>query len=150
MWIGGFGDWGWLGVGALGGGRCGLAGSVSEVDVLTLVRLVAAVADHQKGSDTVIIDVGDVLAVSDFFVITSASSSPRVAAIVGEIEARVCRIGGPTPDRIEGLGEREWVLMDYGAFVVHVFRQSQRDFYRLERLWQDCPQVNWVPLKAGS
>ena len=48
--------------------------------------------------------------------------------------------------RVEGLDQREWVLMDYGAFVVHVFRREQRDFYQLERLWGDRPRVEWEPM----
>ena len=106
----------------------------------------AALAAHDKlGTDTIIIDVGDVFAVSDYFVITSGANARQVHAITVEIEDRVKRVGGPSPVRIEGAEFREWVLMDYGAFVVHVFAQPQRDFYQLERLWGDCPRLDWAP-----
>jgi ribosome-associated protein len=114
--------------------------------LLDLVQAAAAYADEQKANETIIVDVGEVLSVSDYFVITSGSNPRQVAAIVDGIEAGIKKIGGPGPLRVEGLGEREWVLLDYGAFVVHVFLQTQRDFYQLERLWSDRPRVDWKPL----
>lgn len=117
----------------------------NEPDLLSLVRGAAAAADDKKANETLIIDVGEVFAVSDFFVVTSGSSTRQVHAIVGGIEDGVRQIGGPSPVRIEGVDECEWVLMDYGAFIVHVFNQEQRDFYQLERLWGDRPRVTWEP-----
>ena len=115
-------------------------------DLLDLVQLAAAVADDKKANDPVIIDVGDVFSVSDYFVVVSGSNPRQVAAIVDGIEEEVKKLGGPSPVRVEGLDQREWVLMDYGPFVVHVFHQEQRDFYQLERLWGDHPRVDWEPL----
>lgn len=115
-------------------------------DLLELVQLAAAVADDKKATDPVIIDVGDVFSVSDFFVVVSGSNPRHVAAIVDAIEEEIKRVGGPAPLRVEGAESREWVLMDYGPFVVHVFHQEQRDFYQLERLWGDRPRVAWEPL----
>ena len=114
-------------------------------DLLALVRCAAAAADDKKANETLIIDVGDVFAVSDYFVITSGSNTRQVNAIVDGIEEDVRRSGGPSPVRVEGLDEREWVLMDYGPFVIHVFNQEQRDFYQLERLWGDRPRISWEP-----
>jgi ribosome-associated protein len=113
--------------------------------LLSLVRCAAAAADDKKANEPLIIDVGDVFAVSDYFVIASGSSTRQVHAIVDGIEEDVRRMGGTGPVRIEGVDEREWVLMDYGAFIVHVFNQEQRDFYQLERLWGDRPRVVWEP-----
>ncbi len=109
------------------------------------VREAALAADDKKGADTIILDVGEVFAVSDYFVITSGNNPRQVHAITVEIEDRVKAAGGPSPLRIEGGESREWVLMDYGAFVVHVFNQTQRDFYQLERLWGDRPRLEWAP-----
>lgn len=114
-------------------------------DHLKWVRRAAAAADDKKAIDTLIIDVGDVLAVTDHFVITSAANSRQVNAVIDAIEEEIRVAGGPSPVRVEGKEEREWVLMDYGAFVVHVFRSDQRDFYQLERLWGDRPRVDWTP-----
>lgn len=114
-------------------------------DLLDLVQLAAAVADAKKAADPIIIDVGDVFSVSDYFVVTSGSNPRQVAAIVNAVEEEVRNVGGPSPLRVEGAESREWVLMDYGPFVVHVFHQEQRDFYQLERLWGDRPRVAWKP-----
>lgn len=114
-------------------------------DHLRWVREAALAADDKLATDTIIIDVGEVFAVSDHFVVTSGSNPRQVRAIVDEIEERVRAAGGPSPVRVEGVEDREWVLMDYGPFVVHVFLQAQRDFYRLEQLWGDRPRVEWQP-----
>ncbi len=113
-------------------------------------RLAAAAADDKLADDTIIIDVGEVFAVSDYFVITSGSTHRQVHAIVDGIEEGVAAEGGPRPVRVEGHEEREWVLMDYGPFVVHVFRQEQRDFYQLEKLWGDRPRLEWEPERADD
>ena len=115
-------------------------------ELLRLVRVAAAAADDKKADETLIIDVGDVFAVSDYFVITSGSNPRQVNAIADAVEEEVKNAGGPGPVCVEGLDQREWVLMDYGAFVVHVFHREQRDFYQLERLWGDRPRVEWEPM----
>ena len=122
--------------------------SSSTDEIQDLVRLAAAAADDKKATDIVIIDVGEVFAVSDYFLIASGSNPRQVHAIVDGIEERLSRDGGPKPVRVEGKEEREWVLMDYGSFVVHVFHQEQREFYQLEKLWGDRPRLDWVPLRT--
>lgn len=117
-------------------------------DLLRFVRLAAAAADDKKAADPVIIDVGDVFSVSDYFVIASGASPRQVHAITDAVEEEIKKAGGPGPVRVEGAESREWVLLDYGPFVVHVFRQDQRDFYQLERLWGDRPRVAWEPLRS--
>tara|TARA_B100000676_G_scaffold223742_1_gene221059 strand:- start:34 stop:417 length:384 start_codon:yes stop_codon:yes gene_type:complete len=120
---------------------------VNQADeLLRLVRVAAAAADDKKADETLIIDVGDVFAVSDYFVITSGSNPRQVNGIADAVEEEVKNAGGPGPVRVEGLDQREWVLMDYGAFVVHVFHREQRDFYQLERLWGDRARVEWEPM----
>jgi ribosome-associated protein len=103
----------------------------------------AQAAASKKAEDTLILDVGSVLAITDCFVITSASNERLVRAVAEEIERRVKEEGGPAPRRVEGLREGEWVLLDYGDFVVHVFLEATRRFYDLERLWSDAPRVAW-------
>lgn len=85
----------------------------------------------------------EVLWITDFFVITSGANTRQVRTITEEVEARVKQGGGPAPLRTEGLADSGWVLLDYGDFVVHVFRQDVRDYYDLERLWADVPRVVW-------
>jgi ribosome-associated protein len=96
------------------------------------------------GVDTVILEVGQVLAITDAFVITSGANSRQVRTIADEVEAAVKADDGPSPIRIEGLDDARWVLLDYGDFVVHVFLDEARRYYDLERLWSDAPRVAWA------
>ena len=108
---------------------------------LEAARVAALSADDGLGADTVLIDVGPVLAVTDYFVITSGENARQVKAIVDGIEEKVAEAFARRPLRVEGLDTLEWVLLDYGTFVVHVFHAEQRAFYKLERLWSDCPRI---------
>ncbi len=104
----------------------------------------ALAADAKHGEDTVVLEVGDVLAITDYFVITSGVNSRQVRTIAEEVEVKVAEAGGPRPLRTEGFDDLRWVLLDYGAFVVHVFLQEARDYYSLERLWSDVPRLSWL------
>ncbi|GAC1317474.1 MAG: ribosome silencing factor [Acidimicrobiales bacterium] len=106
-------------------------------------EVAAQAASAKKGEDIVILDVGGVLAITDAFVIVSASNDRLVRSLAEEVEQQIKDAGGPAPLRIEGRREGQWVLMDYGDFVVHVFLDETRRFYDLERLWQDAPKVAW-------
>ena len=119
-------------------------------DTLRWVGEAARAADDKKAEATVVIDVGDVLAVTDYFVITNGTNPRQVNAIVEGIEEQVKAAGGPGPVRVEGAEDREWVLMDYGPFVVHVFDAEQRDFYQLEKLWGDRPTVDWAAAEPAA
>ena len=115
--------------------------------------LAAQAAADKKATDPVILDVGRVLAITDSFVITSAPNERHVRTIVDEVEMRIKLEGGPAPGRVEGLREGQWVLMDYGDFVVHVMVDEARAFYDLERLWADADRVQWeerAPSRAAS
>ena len=107
--------------------------------VLEAARAAASKTDES----TVVLDVGDVLSITGWFVITSGGNTRQVRTIAETVEERVAEIGGPKPLRIEGLDSSQWVLMDYGDFIVHVFMEETRAFYDLERLWRDVPTVKW-------
>ncbi len=98
-------------------------------------------ADDKLGQRTDAFYVGGILAITDWFVVTSARNTRQVRAIVDEIEEALSRAGGPKPKRIEGRDTLSWVLMDYGFLVVHVFTDEARDHYDLERLWRDVPRL---------
>lgn len=106
-------------------------------------RLIARIADAEHGSDVLILDVGDVLAVTEFFVLISASNRRLVRTIVDEIEVQTRDVTGRSPLRSEGVREQQWVLIDYGDVVVHVFLKEVREFYEIERLYTDVPKVDW-------
>lgn len=100
----------------------------------------AQAADEKLGSNVAVIDVSNVMAITDIFVIASADTERQVAAIVDEVEDALTKIGAE-PKRREGNREFRWVLLDYGNFVVHVQREAERDFYGLDRLYADCPVI---------
>ncbi len=132
-----------LPAGAPGQARIGSADSPSIRD---LVLLAAQVADDKKAIDPVILDVGEALSITEAFVIASAPNRRQVSMIADEIEAAVKAAGGTGPISVEGLSEASWVLLDFGAFVVHVFLDETRTFYDLERLWREVPRIAWAPL----
>jgi ribosome-associated protein len=115
----------------------------AEAPPRELAIAAARAADDKLGRETVILEVGDVLAITDYFVITAGTNDRQVKAIVDEVEAQVGEAFGLKPLRVEGLDNMTWVLMDYGAFVVHVFAEETRAYYELERLWKDVPRVAW-------
>ena len=105
--------------------------------------LVAARAiDEKKGSDIVIQDVSELLKVTDYFVIATGANNRRVDAIAEEVEDKLRTECGIKPISREGLDECEWILLDYGEIVVHIFQPAARDFYRLEQLWEEAPTVD--------
>jgi ribosome-associated protein len=112
---------------------------------IPLASVAARAADAKKATDVVILDVGDLLGITDLFVIASASNRRLALTLADEMELAVKRAGGPSPLSVEGLEEATWILIDFGPFVVHVFQQETREFYDLERLWRDAPRVAWVP-----
>jgi ribosome-associated protein len=107
-------------------------------DVRRMCTVAACAAAAKKGEDTVILVVEPLLKITDAFVITSGTNARQVRTIAEEVEEKVKADGGPSPLRIEGLGDASWILMDYGDFVVHVFLDETRKFYDLERLWADA------------
>ena len=110
---------------------------------LDLARVIAAIADAEHGADVVVLEVGDVLGVTEYFVIVSASNRRLVRTLVDEIEIQTREQTGRSPMRSEGVRENQWVLVDYGDVVVHVFLAEVREFYEIERLYTDVPKVNW-------
>jgi len=113
-------------------------------------RTAARAAWAKGGEETVVIEVGAVLAITDAFVITSGRNTRQVKTIAEEVEARLKADGGIAPLRVEGLGDSQWVLLDYGDLVVHVFLDETRAYYDLERLWSDAPRIAWEDEAARS
>ena len=97
-------------------------------------------AAEMTGERIVVLDVGDVLAITDWFIIASAPNVRRVRRIAELMESHVKAAGGPGPIRTEGLDEAQWVLLDFGEFVAHIFHEPTREYYDLERLWSDVPR----------
>ncbi len=104
--------------------------------------LVAAHAALDKNAtDVLVLSVGEILAITDVFVVTSASNTRLVKTVVEEVEKAIAEFDGSRPRSVEGLGDATWVLLDYGDIVVHVFLDETRAFYDLDRLWSDAPVI---------
>jgi ribosome-associated protein len=110
-------------------------------DVPEAALVAARAAGEKFGRDTVVLAMGELLGVTDAFVITSGANARQLRTIVEEIERQVKESEGRSPLATEGLRDLTWVLMDYGDFVVHVFDHETRAYYDLERLWGDAPRV---------
>jgi len=117
-------------------------------DGQALAVLAARTASDMKATDVVVLDVGAVLSIAGYFVIAAASNPRQVRAVVDEVEARVKSELGRAPVRTEGVREQQWTLIDYGDVVVHVFLESVREFYEIERLYMDAPRIEWEQLDA--
>jgi ribosome-associated protein len=114
-----------------------------------LAEAAARAASSKQGRDVVILDVRDLIVITDYFVIASGSSDRQVRTIAEEIE-RALRDRGLKPVRREGEREGRWVLLDFVDFVAHVFLDEDRAFYDLERLWSDAPRVAWQERAASN
>ncbi len=110
---------------------------------LHLAEFAARALDAKKGDDVVVFAVGDVLAITEYFVIASASNRRLVRTLVDDVEAVVRAELGRSPLRIEGAAEQQWVLIDFGDVIVHVFSEEMRRYYEIERLYRDVPKVRW-------
>ena len=107
------------------------------------IRVAAAAADRMKATDIVAFDVTVPLGITDIMMVATASNERQVLAVAEEIERDLyLKCGKRQPREREGLTEGQWVLLDYGDFVIHVMHQESREYYRLERLWKDCPSID--------
>ncbi|HBG5343374.1 TPA: ribosome silencing factor [Clostridioides difficile] len=97
--------------------------------------------EDKLGQDTVIINIGKVSSLCDYFIITTASSQRQVKAIADNVEDELAKLR-LEPRGKEGQGTQTWVLLDYGDIMVHVFNEENRGFYNLEKLWKDAPYID--------
>lgn len=95
---------------------------------------------EKKSVAPVVLDISRLTSFADYFVIATGTSSRHVQALADEVEKQLGALK-TYPRHIEGYADGEWVLMDYGDFIVHVFTAEQRDFYGLERLWSDAGKL---------
>ncbi|MFI5054117.1 MAG: ribosome silencing factor [Acidimicrobiia bacterium] len=124
------------------------ASSIAIRDSLRRAAVAAHAAAEKKGEDIVVLDVGDIISITDAFVLVSATNTRLVRTIVEEIELALELSDDEGPRSTEGLSDASWVLMDFGDVIVHVFLDETRAYYDLERLWADAPTVEWELLPA--
>jgi ribosome-associated protein len=113
------------------------------------IALALHAASDKKAINMVVLDLREIASFTDYFVITSGANERQVQAISDEVYERLKHAGSPAA-RIEGYKTGEWILLDYGDFVVHVFNEKARSFYDLERLWRESKRVQLPADLAGD
>ena len=108
-----------------------------------MVKAAYAALSDKKGEDIRIIDIRNVSVMADYFIIASGSNSNQVQAMVDNVEEEL----GSTCRQVEGYQSANWILMDYGDIIVHVFDRDNRLFYDLERIWRDGKTLDVSELK---
>lgn len=122
---------------------------VGAIDSREVAVAAARTASAKQASRVVILDVRELIVITDYFVIASGSSDRQVKTILEEVD-KALRLLGVRPVRTEGEPEAGWVLLDYIDAVVHVFAEEEREYYDLERLWRDAPKVSWEDPNAAT
>ena len=113
------------------------------------IRIALSAASEKKAIDRVVLDLSEIASFTDYFVITSGNNERQVQAISDEIVETLKKAGTPAA-RVEGYKTAEWILLDYGDFVVHVFEAKARKFYDLERLWRESRRIELPAELAGE
>ncbi len=106
------------------------------------IKLAVKALDSRKAMDIEILHVGDLTVMADYFVICSGSSGTQIRTLGDEVEYQLKEQLDLMPLHREGSAASNWVLLDYGYFIVHVFHRDARDFYKLEHLWADADRVD--------
>lgn len=133
----------------------GARGGKAPIDLATLdERILSALhaAADKKALESTVLDLRGIASFTDFFIVTSGANRRQVQAISDEIVEQLKRKGTKAA-RVEGYQTAEWILVDYGDFIVHVFDEKSRRFYDLERLWREAARVDVAPAQlsgAGS
>lgn len=114
--------------------------SLENATPLEIANSVAEFLDNKKGRDVKILHVEDVTSIADYFVVCTATSNTHVKALSGEVEYQLER-RGVNPYHIEGRDNNSWVVLDYANVMVHVFNREARDFYNLDKLYENTTPV---------
>lgn len=110
------------------------------MDTQNIVKEAVKAIDSKKGENIEVIGITDLTIIADYFVIATGTSSTQVKALAEEVEYKLEQ-QGVVPHHIEGRNT-PWVCLDYSSVVVHIFYKDQRDFYQLERLWEDGEKMD--------
>lgn len=108
---------------------------------LELADFIAKVMEDKKAEDIEVLEIKDLTVIADYFVICTGKSSTQISSICDEIQERL-EEHGIKAGHIEGLRSNNWILMDYGSVVAHIFSPADRDFYKLDRIWADAKRLS--------
>lgn len=114
-----------------------------EANSLDIAQCAARAADAKKADEVVILNLEGLSDVCDAIVVCTGSNSRLADSVIDEVEERIHTTYHLSPLSIEGRADGRWILMDYGNVVVHVFLPEARDYYRIEHLWGDAPEVSF-------
>ena len=112
----------------------------NALEIEDAVKIAAEAASEKKAQDLVVLDLRDIASFTEYFLICNGNNQRQVQAISDAVADQLREVG-KRPLHIEGYSNAEWILLDYGDFIVHVFGDSARRFYDLERLWRDAKRV---------
>ena len=111
-----------------------------------MAKKIIAAMEEKKAVDIRVLDIADISSIGDYFIIASGNNQNQVQAIIDEVDQRLGR-EGVSPRQVEGYPNANWVLMDYGDVIVHVFDAENRLYYDLERIWKDGKNIDPQELK---
>lgn len=110
------------------------------MEPLELATTIAKVLDSKKAKDIKVLKVHDLTVLADYFVLASGTSTTQVGALNDEVDFQLGE-KGIQPQRVEGAATRNWILLDYGSVIVHIFYPEAREFYALEHMWADADEI---------
>ena len=116
------------------------ARDLSHADPLEIAKELVLVLDMKKARGIKLLHVTEKTIIADYFLICQGTSNTQLKALCGEAEYKL-GLCGVAPLRIDGYGEGSWIVMDFGSVMVHIMSRDDRDFYKLEKLWGDAPQL---------
>ena len=114
---------------------------MKKISAKKLLSVCRESVENKKASDIVVLDLKKLPTFTDYFLICSAQSEPQIKTIIQEIEKNVREEIGRKAYAIEGTPMSQWMILDYGELIIHVFHEKTRKFYQLEQLWNDAPSV---------
>jgi ribosome-associated protein len=117
------------------------AGAAEDESIFEQVKIAARAADEKKAQEILVLRLSAITEFTDYFIICTGNSTRQTQAIADAVTEELKKIK-TRPLHTEGYNNAEWILIDYGAFVVHVFTEQSRGFYDLERLWRDAEKVD--------
>ena len=118
---------------------------VKRMQAKEMAKIAYHALDEKKGEDIRIIDIAGISVLADYFIIANGSSESQVQAMVDNVEEEMHKAGYALKQR-EGYGSGNWVLLDFGDVIVHVFDKENRLFYDLERIWRDGKNIEITEL----
>ncbi len=116
------------------------------MDSLEMAKLAIEALEDKKAEDIRVIDISEVSVLADYFIIAGGNNPSQIQAMCNQVEEKLGRAGAP-PKQIEGYDTANWVLLDFGDVIVHIFDKENRLLYNLERIWRDGKQVELDTIK---